>query len=184
MIHKGTTVLETERLILRKFKIEDAQNMFENWASDEMVTRFITWPPHDSVNVTKAIIEEWVKNYQNLDFYQWAIELKEIGEPIGSISVVSINENVEALEIGYCIGRDWWHQGYMSEAFSCIIDFLFNEVGANRICAKHDTDNPNSGRVMLKCGLIYEGTLRQAGRNNTNSRCDLAVYAILKQGRG
>ncbi len=181
MIHKGTKILETKRLILRKFKIEDAQNMFNNWSSNPNVTRYLTWRPHENLQTTKTIIQQWINNYQNLNFYQWAIELKEFGQPIGSISVVGINESVDALEIGFCIGENWWNKGYTSEAFSRVINFLFNEVGANRICAKHDTDNINSGKVMLKCGLTYEGTLRQAGINSTNSRCDLAVYAILRQ---
>lgn len=179
MIHKGTTVLETDRLILRKFKIEDAQNMFDNWASNPNVTKFLTWGPHESVEITKMIINDWLKGYEEENYYQWAIEVKEIGEPIGSISVVRINETVNEVEIGYCIGEKLWHQGYTSEAFKRVIDFLFNEVGAKRICAKHDTDNPNSGRVMLKCGLEREGILRKAGRNSTNAVCDLAVYSIL-----
>lgn len=180
MIHKGTQLLVTERLVLRKFKIDDAQNMFDNWASNPNVTKYLTWPPHDNVETTKLIINEWVKGYSAENFYQWAIEVKEIGEPIGSISVVRINEAVNEVEIGYCIGEKYWRKGYTSEAFKKVIEFLFDEVGANRICAKHDTDNPNSGRVMVKCGLEYEGTLRRTGRNSTNSVCDLAVYSIIK----
>lgn len=89
-------------------------------------------------------------------------------------------EKFETLEIGWLyIGEKWWRQGYTSETFKRVIEFLFNEVGAKRICAKHDTDNPNSGRVMLKCGLECEGILRMAGRNSTNAVCDLAVYSIL-----
>lgn len=179
MIHKGTKVLETERLILRKFKIEDAQDMFNNWASNPNVTKYLTWGPHENVEITKLIINDWIKGYEQENYYQWAIELKEIEQPIGSISVVSINESVNAVEIGYCIGEQYWRRGYTSEAFMKIIPFLFDEVGAKRICAKHDTDNSNSGRVMVKCGLQYEGTLRKAGKNSTNAVCDLAVYSIL-----
>lgn len=179
MTHKGTVVLETERLILRKFRVEDAQKMFDNWAPNPNVTKFLTWKPHDNPESTKLIIDEWIKEYEKDNYYQWAIELKKIGEPIGSISVVHAHENVNEVEVGYCIGEKWWHKGYTSEAFSRVIDFLFNEVGAKRICALHDTDNPNSGRVMLKCGLEFEGTLRKSGRNNANPICDLAVYSIL-----
>lgn len=179
MTHKGTVVLETERLLLRQFKNEDAQKMFDNWASSTNVTKFLTWKPHKNTEETKTIINDWLKGYEKDNYYQWAIELKEIGEPIGSISVVRIHENVHEVEIGYCIGEKWWHQGYTSEVLKRVIDFLFDEVGAKRICALHDIDNPNSGRVMLKCGLEKEGILRKSGRNNTNAICDLAVYSIL-----
>ena len=179
MIRKGTQVLETERLRLRRFTMEDAQSMFDNWASNPNVTKYLTWLPHDSVETTKLIIADWVKGYAEGNYYQWAMEIKESGELIGSISVVRINEVVNEVEIGYCIGEKWWRQGYTSEAFKRVITFLFEEVCAKRICAKHDTDNPNSGRVMVKCGLQLEGILRKAGCNSTNAICDLAVYSIL-----
>lgn len=102
MTHKETKVLETERLFLRRFKIEDAQNMFDNWASNPNVTKFLTWDPHENVEITKLIINDWLKGYEEDNYYQWAIEVKENGELIGSISVVRINENVNEVEIGYC----------------------------------------------------------------------------------
>ena len=181
MEHKGTVALETERLILRRFREEDAQIMFDNWVSNPNVTKYITWQTHGSVETTKAVIGEWIKKYQIPNYYQWAIELKEIGQAIGSISVVRINERVESCEVGYCIGERWWKQGITTEAFKRVIEFLFEELQANSIRAGHDTENPGSGCVMQKCGLVYEGTLRQAGKNNKNALCDLAIYAILRE---
>jgi ribosomal-protein-alanine N-acetyltransferase len=73
----------------------------------------------------------------------------------------------------------WWHRGYTSEALAELIRFFFEEVGANRIEARHDPRNPNSGKVMLKCGMKYEGTIRQADCNNQGI-CDYAMYGILR----
>ena len=101
MKHKGTVRLETERLILRPFTPEDALPMFRNWASDEEVTRFLTWPAHKDVKMTSCIIADWCKSYEAPDYYQWAIELKETGEPIGSIAAVRIDDRTEAATIGY-----------------------------------------------------------------------------------
>lgn len=70
------------------------------------------------------------------------------------------------VHIGYCIGRNWWHQGGMSEDLMMLIAFFFDEVGANRIESRHDPGNPHSGMVMKKCGMKYEGTLRSSDRNN------------------
>ncbi|MBQ8374044.1 MAG: GNAT family N-acetyltransferase [Clostridia bacterium] len=179
MLHKGTVQLETERLILRKFNANDISSMFHNWASNGNVTKYLTWPAHTSIDTTRSIVEEWVSRYSETDFYQWAIELKAIGQPIGSISVVRIKESVCECEIGYCIGEQWWKQGITTEAFRRVIKYLLEEVCVNRISAKHDTNNPYSGKVMLKCGLQYEGTLRKAGKNS-NGICDLAVYATVK----
>lgn len=108
----GTKTIETERLILRRFKMEDAEAMYKNWASDAEVTKFLTWPPHRSNEVTKKVLQDWINNYEKDDFYQWAIILKENGEePIGTISVVDKDEEVNMVHIGYCIGRKWWNRG-------------------------------------------------------------------------
>ena len=105
MKHLGTKYLETDRLILRKNVIEDAKMMFENWASDSEVTKYLTWPTHTSVDITKMILNSWIEEYSKDNFYQWGIVLKETNELIGSISVVNINEEANSIEIGYCISR-------------------------------------------------------------------------------
>lgn len=183
MNHLGTQKLETERLILRKFTLDDSGAMYRNWASDPEVTKYLTWPTHESENISKEVLKDWTSSYVQKDYYQWAIVLKaESKEPIGSIAVVHKNDNIQMVHLGYCIGQKWWHKGITSEALNAVIDFLFNEVGVNRIEAMHDSNNPNSGKVMKKCGMIYEGTLRQAGRNN-EGLCDVCCYAILKSDR-
>lgn len=180
MKHIGTKTLETDRLVLRRIVKDDAELMFCNWANDHEVTRYLTWQAHASVNDTKEIIDLWLSEYDKPDYYLWCIVVKETGEPIGSIAAVGINEAVKSAEIGYCIGKRWWRQGYTTEALEAVIRFFFEEVGLNRIEAGHDPNNPNSGKVMQKAGLQYEGTLRQARKNNQGI-CDYSICAILAE---
>lgn len=180
MKHQGTKRLETARLVLRRFTLDDAQAMYDNWASDPEVTKFLTWPPHANPEVTKVVLEGWAAGYEKDDFYQWAIVLEAEGDrPIGSISVVHLDDNVGSCEIGYCIGRRWWHRGIMTEALGAVMDFLFTDVGIERVEARYDPNNLHSGGVMGNCGMTYEGTLRRAGRSNQGI-CDLCVYGILR----
>lgn len=172
-------MIETPRLLLRPFRAEDAEAAYRNWTSDDKVTEFLRWPTHASAEVTAAVIGDWIRESAKPDFYQWAIELKELGEPVGTISVVEKNDDLDLLQIGYCIGSRWWHRGITSEAFAALIPYLFDEVGANRIESMHDPDNPHSGDVMKKCGLTYEGTLRQADRSNKGV-VDACMYSILR----
>ena len=183
MTHKGTKTIETERLVLRQFVPEDAEAAYNNWCSDSSVTKYLTWPTHAGPDVTKSLLERWIADYEKPDWYQWAIVPKELGQPIGSISVVRMDEKTDQVEVGYCIGSKWWHRGIVSEAFAAVIRFLFTEVGVNRIQARHDPNNPHSGAVMKKCSLTYEGTLRQADRNNTGL-VDLCMYSILRSEYG
>lgn len=106
MRHLGTKTLETNRLLLRQFVMEDAQAVYHNWANDDEVTKYLTWPSHVNVETSKAVLADWTSHYGEEDFYQWAIVLKENGdEPIGSISVVHKDDKIEMVHIGYCIGR-------------------------------------------------------------------------------
>ncbi|MDE6614357.1 MAG: GNAT family N-acetyltransferase [Clostridia bacterium] len=179
MKHIGTQVIETDRLILRKFQDSDAPCMYNNWASSDEVTKYLMWQSYKSIDDAKERINFLKENYVRDNFYDWVIVLKEIGEPIGSIGVVDLKENINAVHIGYCIGKKWWHQGITSEALSALIDFFFNKVGVERIESRHDPRNVNSGKVMQKCGMQYEGTLKKADINNQGI-CDAAYYAILK----
>lgn len=180
MNHLGTKRIETDRLILRPFVTEDAESMYRNWASDPAVTKFLSWPTYKSVDTAHEILEIWTKQYADPTFYQWAIELKELGQPMGSISVVSHDDRVDMAEIGFCIGKNWWGQGIMTEAMKAVMEYLFTEVGVQRIEAGHDPNNPASGAVQRKCGLKYEGTLRRRIRSNQGIT-DVAWYAILKE---
>ena len=179
--HKGTVRLETSRLILRRAQMEDAEPMFHNWANDKEVTKYLTWPPHSNIEVTQKVLESWVESYEKEDYYQWMIVLKEIHEPIGSIMVSTVGR-AQSAHVGYCIGKKWWHQGIMSETLQAVMDFLFNEVGYHRVEAMHDSNNPNFGKVMAKCGMKYEGTLRMADRNNQGI-CDACYYGLLAEER-
>lgn len=179
MKHLGTKRIETENLILRKFTIDDAEDMFKNWASDDEVTKYLTWPTHSSVEVSKSIISMWEKENNSLNHYQWCIELKKLGQAIGSIGVVDLKEDINTIEIGYCIGKKFWGQGITSEAFGALIPFFFEEMQINRVESRHDLNNPASGKVMGKCGLIKEGMKRQGDKNNSGI-CDVVFYGLVR----
>ena len=178
MNHIGTKVLETENIILRPFTVEDAQDMYSNYGSDENVIKFLTWPLHTGADVSRALLEDWCKEYSKPDYYNWAIVLKDINEVIGGISVVRANEEIAQAEIGYCIGSKWWHRGYTSQSARAVTEFLIKEVGYNRVCARHAVPNPNSGGVMRKIGMTHEGTLRQGDKCNAGI-VDVSIYSIL-----
>ena len=169
--HIGTQPLETPRLNLRAFRLDDAQAMYENWAGDPAVSKFLTWPAHQSAADSRAVLADWIAAYARADFYLWAIVPKENADaPIGSISVVKYDKDLAAGEVGYCIGRAWWNRGVTSEALMAVLAYLFEQAGFNRVASRHDPDNPHSGMVMRRCGMRCEGTMRQADRNNQGLR--------------
>ena len=178
----GTQTIETQRLILRRFTADDAEDMYNNWTSDPEVTKFLTWPVHPDSAFTRNLLTEWIKHYEDGGYFNWVMEHKETGKAIGNISVVKLNESIEAADMGYCMSRAYWGQGLMPEALMAVMDFLFDVVGLNRVAACHDANNPKSGRVMEKAGMKREGILRAAGKNNLGI-CDEVWHAMIRSDR-
>ena len=185
MIHKGTVTLETERLILRRFIKDDLEQIFLNCWSDLEVWKWTNYEPMNSIDdvltLNNIFTDYWFSKYEKSDYYNWAIQIKSTDEVIGRVrggAGTRMDERIGQIELAYELGQKWWSQGFMTEAVKKIIDFFFNEIGYNRIHAAHAHENPASGRVMQKCGMIYEGTMRQAVKQN-NGLFDKVNYAIL-----
>lgn len=180
MQHLGTQVIETERLILRPLRLDDASAMYKNWASDDEVSQYVTWPTHANLQETQELLASWVKAYQEDDFYTWGMEIKATGQLIGTFAFVGVSDRDQVAELGYCLGKDWWNQAYTTEAGQAILAFGFNQVGFNRIQAVHVVRNPASGRVMEKLGMTLEGVIRQA-RLVKGQFVSINLYGLLAQ---
>ena len=180
MIHKGTVSLESERLNLRQFVESDIGVAFNNLFSDGEVAKFVNWVRYTSLDAAKDYINRIIRSYQSPSFYNWAIVPKEVGEVVGSISAIMLSESTAKVQLGYCIGSRWWHQGFASEALSTVVPFFFDEVNVNRIDAFHEPNNPNSGKVMEKCGMRYEGTLREYFLTD-HGLIDACMYSLLRR---
>lgn len=177
--HIGTQTIGTDRLILRRFTPDDAPQMYRNWACDPEVTRYLRWRPHANVTETENLLREWVDSYRDPGRYHWVIVLRETGQPIGSIGILDVRQADEAAEIGYCIGKAWWGRGLMTEALTAVLSFGFDRCRFNRLEACHSVNNPASGRVMEKAGMVLEGTARQKYRCALGFQ-DCRIYAALK----
>lgn len=179
LTHKGTKEIKTERLTLRRFTLDDANAMYENWAKDERVTEYMTWDPHKSVEETAKMLEYWCESYENESSYNWAIEHK--GQLIGNISVARLSERDERVDIGYCIGYDYWNRGFMTEAAKAVINYLFKEINFNRITISHVAENPASGKVAINCGLKYEATRKGYFKYAEGVFLDVIDYSITRE---
>jgi ribosomal-protein-alanine N-acetyltransferase len=185
MIHKGTVTLETERLILRRFVISDLEPMFYNVWSNFDVWKWTNYESMNSIDdvltLNNIFTDYWFAKYEKSDYYNWAMQLKSTGEVIGRVRGGDPEDRINRVNqivLSYELGQKWWNQGLMTEAVKKVIDFFFNEIGYNRIYTAHAHENPASGKVMQKCGMVYEGTMRQA-INKNNGLQDKVNYAIL-----
>ena len=172
-------MMETERIVLRPWRDDDAAILFR-WASDPEVGPKAGWPPHRNVEESLEIIRtifsaEWM----------WAVEWKETGEPIGSVGYLpASHSNLEIAEdqceVGYWIARPYWGKGICTEALRLVIDHCFREKGFSVLWGDYFPENPASGRVMEKCG--FEDTGREVLCPNLEVGSDRPVR-VMRLGR-
>lgn len=176
-----TINLETERLILRKFTYDDANEMFENYCKYESVAKYVTWKAHRDVDETKKYLANVVlPDYRKAYTYKWAIVLKKTNQVIGCIDVVSKDLVKKSAEIGYALSEKYWGRGLMPEAGRVVVSYLFSQ-GFVRVWADHNVENLKSGRVMQKIGMTKEGTFRKFGISNNGTLVDCDVYSIINE---
>lgn len=168
---KKKSTIETERIILREFKLGDEYEMFSNWASDPEVVKYLTWPIHENIEVTRSIIQSWVNQYQDPTTIRFGITLKDTGELVGGIDVVHYFDGVP--EVGYCLAKKCWNKGIMTEVFSAFRDYLFT-LGFKKITIRAQVENIGSNRVIQKCGFKFVETVHL----NEPRSCDVNCYEL------
>lgn len=171
--------LTTERLLLRRLKMRDAQDMFD-YASDPQVSRYVLWDTHQSIQDTRQFLYAARRQYLHGEPGSWAIILRENGRMIGTIGIMALQEQSACAEVGYSLSRSYWNQGIMTEALHAVLTFCFDTLELNRVEGQHFVDNPASGRVMCHNGMQPEGVLRQRIFYR-GQYCDVAMYSILAQ---
>lgn len=147
-----TPTIETDRLILRPLTVNDADNVFE-WTGDERVTEYMIYPCHKNIEVTR----EWLCSLDSLENeYTWGFVRKSDGKLIGSGGIrFRTDENVWSF--GYNLRYDCWGQGYATEASKRMIEYAYSENNAREFVSEHAVENTASGKVIEKCGLVFDG---------------------------
>ena len=169
--------LETNRLKLRPFKIEDAEDIFKMWANDDEVTKYLTWNSHKSVDDTKYILNLWIEQYEKVERLNFAIVLKEENLLIGGIDVVGYLDNIPV--IGYVLSRGYWNNGYMTEACKCLLNYLF-EQGYDKVRIDAVVENIGSNKVIQKCGGKLINTVEEFV-NAKNTYYKINQYIVYKR---
>lgn len=172
-------VLETERLVLRKITLADIEDMY-SYASNEEVSKYVTWNPHRSISDTRVFVEFILNQYRNQELAPWGIEYKAHGKLIGTTDFVWWQPNQKIAEIGYVISQNYWGKGITTEAANEIIKFGFEKMDLIRIQARCLVENIGSQRVMVKAGMTFEGTIRK-GIYLKGKHQDLKSYSILRE---
>jgi [ribosomal protein S5]-alanine N-acetyltransferase len=171
--------LSTDRLLLRVPRMGDARAIFESWARDLEVLRYLTWCPHQSISETEGFVRSCLQAWETQTRFPYMITLQESGEVAGMIDP---RIQTPQMEIGYALARTHWGRGYMPEATRAVIDWAFLQPSIYRVYATTDVDNVASQRVLEKVGMKCEGTLHKniIHPNISDIPRDSTIYAITK----
>ncbi len=173
--------LETPRLLLRKLKLEDAEDMFE-YVSDPGVPKDSTWPLHKSIEDSRACINFSLQHYAKKELGEWGVALKETGKLIGTCGFVWWKPEHAKAEIRGALSRKYWSRGLMTEAVAALMDFGFNEMKLHRLEGLCTPTNFASEKVMLKNGMKFEGILRDVVYDKSGF-ISLKLYSMLSTDR-
>jgi RimJ/RimL family protein N-acetyltransferase len=150
------THIETARLVLRKTVAADTPLIYEAYARDPEVTRYVTWRPYRAVADGEESAAHRLAAWESGKYFSWVIIVKDGGELAGMISARPEGWRVE---LGYVLGRGWWGRGLMTEAARAIVDYALGEPEVWRVWAVCDAENLASARVLEKAGMRREGVL-------------------------
>lgn len=170
--------IETERLVLRKLRMEDAEDMFEYGQDPEIAYRGL-WEPLGGLEESRADISEALKGYAVGSMISWAIEHRADRKMIGRIGLGPHSRMNNRAEIGYAMNRSYWGQGLATEAVRGVLNFAFRDMGLNRVQAIVLLENAGSIRVLEKAGLQREGLLRRY-QYVRGDYLDVYMYGVLK----
>jgi ribosomal-protein-alanine N-acetyltransferase len=156
------------------FVLSDSRKAYENWMSDEDVTEFLTWNAHANPETSAAMISSWIRSYE-AGTMDWCITLKSNREPIGSITAVQDFPGRRYCELGYCIAKDCWGKGYMTEAVRGVTEHIFRNTDYLWVQARCDSENFGSRRCLEKCGYEHAADLCLpcAKRNGEIRKCHM-----------
>ena len=194
MRHLGTLPLQTPRLLLAPLRPADGEEMFQNWARDEAVARFMRWPAHKSSLETLQLLAAWECLYQSADYYTWGIRRRADGALLGTIGLglgeeqqpgawraPGLDFSAGVWEPGYCLGRAFWGRGYATEALCAVRNFWFDGVGGAWLACCPAVENPASGRVMEKAGWRFDHDAFYHKADGTALAC--RAYVLKKEER-
>ena len=160
LTHCGTQPIETDRLILRRFAYTDDDAMLQHWIADEKIQSLYSEPVYSTKEEVKGLLDRYIGSYEREDCYRWAIIEKLTGECIGQIAYFLVDSKNHFAEIEYCVGGAFQCKGYATDAAKAVIRYGFDRMNLHKVQICTKTINAPSRRVIEKCGLTYEGTLR------------------------
>ena len=172
-------IIDTDKILLRKLELDDAPDLFENFSSENLL-RYYGMAPHQNIDETISLINNFDLNFHNEKVIRWAVELKEEKKVIGTCGFHSMNKTHKRAEIGYELNENYWRMGYGSFLITELLKYGFEELHLNRIEALVYPDNLPSQSLLEKIGFKKEGLLEEYCFFIGKAQ-DLQIFSFLKR---
>ncbi len=156
----GTKELHTDRLILRKLNIDDAEQLYLNVFSDDKTAQYMAWDVYSDIDSVKKCLTKWQEQYKLNECY-WGVFTKDTNTLVGAICLSNENSRANIAFVSYCLGSKYWGNGFITESLKVVIKYAFSELQYRMITAFCADSNKSSQKILIRLGFKYEATLRQ-----------------------
>ena len=149
----GTAELRTERLKLRRYRPEDAEELYKYFGTDPSTYQYSGWNPYATPEMTRETIERFLKSYSDEHFYGWVMDVDDV--IVGTIGAYDYRDG--SIEVGLTVNKGWRRRGFAAEALGRVISYLTENEGISRVIAWCASDNAGSRKAMEKAGMKLTG---------------------------
>lgn len=145
----GTVELRTERLILRRYTLEDVSSLYETFGTDPVMYQYSGWNPYASMEMTQETVQRFIESYSDDHVYSWIMDYEDV--VIGTIGAYDYHD--DQIEVGFSVARNWWGRGYATEALTKVLEYLTENEGISTVKAWCAAENIGSKRTLEKAGM-------------------------------
>lgn len=175
----GTNEFSTKRLLMRRYRPDDAPVLYEKFGRDPVMYEYSGWNPYATYDIAKETVQRFISSYNDPAFYGWAIEFQ--GQLIGTVGAYDYDPQKNRIEAGISIERPMWGQGFATESLIGVLKYLTEHEGIEVVTAWCAAENTGSIKAMRKSGMVQTAIEKEA-LDIDGKKFDKLVYQYSSRG--
>ena len=154
----GTVALRTERMTLRRYRPEDADDLHRYLGKDPAMVAYSGWNPYATLEMAQETVRDFISSYENDHTYSWIMDIDDV--IVGTIGAYDYKD--DQIEIGFSVVKGWQGRGLATEALKKVLEYLTENEGISCVTAWCAAENVGSRKVLEKAGMQFLGTEKHA----------------------
>jgi RimJ/RimL family protein N-acetyltransferase len=158
IVPHGSAELWTDHLILRRYRLDDAEQLYKSLGTDSEMNKYSGWNPYASLEMAQETVRQFIDSYNDERSYSWVMDAYGDDVVAGTIRAYDYDNN--QIEVGFSVAQAWQGRGFATEALKAVLEYLTENEGISRVTAWCAADNIGSRKVLEKSGMQLVGIER------------------------